>query len=434
MNPFAIFLSSRYGRGLSTEKIKTLQAKGMKNLRTKVMPQSPFYASYAERPMHEWPVMNKSQMMANFSAINTVGLNLDDALEAALASEKSRTVATGYGGVALGLSTGTSGQRGLFASNRTERALWAALMLGRFMPSLIKKQRVAFFLRSNNQLYESLSNFLIDFQFYDLLEPFDGHFSRVAQQNPTVLIAPAQILRLLSFAQIDGRISITPEVVISVAEVASPEDEALVQKAFGRQLDQVYQCTEGVLGMTCREGNLHLNESFLHIEREIIDEKSGAFVPIITDLARETLPIIRYRLDDVLIPSQEPCPCGCHTQRLLRIEGRCDDILYWEGHDGHRCMIPSDAIRQAMASVPYVLRDYRAEQYGSEKLVLSLDTDHFDDVKGALFEALTIQAETSDAKLPSLLFRQGINIEPDRKRRRVIARSFEDFASVEMMP
>lgn len=419
MTPLSMFLRARYGRGYNREEIEARQHKGFKHLREKIMLRSPFYAPFTDKPYAQWPVMNKSGMMENFSTINTAGISKDAALETALRAEQERDFSPMLGQVAVGLSTGTSGQRGLFASNRYERALWAAMMLGRFSPSLLCKQRVALFLRADNRLYQRLRNPLIDFRFYDLLVPFEQLLEQVARQNPSVLIAPAQILSLLASAQRDNALSIAPQVVISVAEVLAPEDAQMVEAVFGVQVNQIYQCTEGVLGMTCRAGSLHLNESFIHIERDILDEKSGAFAPVITDLVRETLPIIRYRLDDVLVPDDEPCPCGCASLRLKRIEGRCDDRLYWKGADGSSHLIPSDAIRQVMATAQSVITDYRAVYYQDKALHLWLDSAAFTSACEEVTQSLHQMAERYGAELPPLMFHQGIEADITRKRRRV---------------
>lgn len=421
MTPIKLFYQARYGRGFADRsQINARQEQGFKHLREKIMPRSPFYAPYANRPFSEWPLMNKAKMMEHFSTINSAGITKEQALEVALRAEQERDFSPMLGQVAVGLSTGTSGQRGLFASNRNERALWAAMMLGRFSPSLLRKQRVALFLRADNRLYQRLRNPLIDFAFYDLLMKFDELLLRLAQQRPTVLIAPAQILALLAQAQLANTIAIAPKVVISVAEVLSPEDAEVIESAFGVRVDQIYQCTEGVLGMTCRAGHLHLNESFIHIERDIIDEKSGAFCPVITDLVRETLPIIRYRLDDVLIPDDEPCACGCSSLRLKRIEGRCDDIVYWQSRHGGRRLIPSDAIRQAIATARSSIRDYRTVQYREAALHLWLETDDFNSACEDVTANLQHIAERFEASLPKLAFQRGVNADILNKRRRVI--------------
>lgn len=427
MTPVKLFLQSRYGRGFSDRsQIDARQQQGFKWLREAIMLRSPFYAPYANRPFSEWPLMNKMKMMENFSTINSAGLTKEQALDIALRAEQERDFTPMLGQVAVGLSTGTSGQRGLFASNRTERALWAAMMLGRFSPSLLRKQRVALFLRADNRLYQRLRNPLIDFVFYDLLVPFDELLLGLTKQRPTVLIAPAQILALLAKAQSDNTIAIAPKTVVSVAEVLSPEDAAAIEAAFGVQVDQIYQCTEGVLGMTCRSGHLHLNESFIHIERDIIDEASGAFCPIITDLVRETLPIIRYRLDDVLVPDEEPCACGCTSLRLKRIEGRCDDILYWRSRKGGRRLVPSDAIRQAIATAGTGIRDYRTVQYRDGALHLWLETDDFNCACQDITANLQYIAKRFDGILPKLTFHCGVKADHLNKRRRVVCSSADE--------
>jgi len=90
-------------------------------------------------------------------------------------------------------------------------------------------------------------------------------------------------------------LSINPKKIVSVAEVLEEEDEALISKRFSQKVHQIYQCTEGFLAHTCVEGNLHLNEDRVYIEKEFLDEESGRFSPIITDFFRSSQPVIRYR-------------------------------------------------------------------------------------------------------------------------------------------
>ncbi|WP_112310220.1 F390 synthetase-related protein [Pseudogemmobacter bohemicus] len=421
--PLRAFLTARYGRGFrSRTEIEAWQAAGMARLRKTIMPRSPFYAAHASRPIADWPLMNKARLMEHFTGINTCGIHRDHALEVALRSEESRDFSPMIGGVAVGLSTGTSGQRGLFLTNGRERALWAAVMCGRFWPApLLSRQRIAFFLRANNALYESLSNALMQFRFYDLLSDFPAHLPELNRQNPTVLIAPAQILGLIAKAQQRGEIGIAPKRIISVAEVLSPEDSTLTETVFGLRPDQAYQCTEGVLGYSCRHGSLHLNERYIRFDRDVIDDETGAFCPVITDFTRESLPILRYRLDDVLIPDPDPCPCGCASQRLTRIEGRADDILWWPGVDGRPRLVPSDAIRQAVATLPVPVRDYRVIQQG-ERLDIWLDTSVPEIAGPALQHALTRLAAGLGCRAPAMQVHRGLPASPDAKRRRVIVK------------
>lgn len=417
------FWQARYGAGFPDRAaVDRHQARGMDRLRRRIMGRSPLYAPLADRPIEDWPLMDKSRMMRDFTAINTCGITLEQALDVATKAEESRDFSPMIGQIAVGLSTGTSGQRGLFLTNRRERATWAGVMLGRFWPQpLLRRQRIAFFLRANNALYETLGNALMQFRFYDLLDPFEGHIPRLAAQDPTVLIAPAQILCLLAGAQEARALRLRPCRIISVAEVLSPEDAALIRRAFGVPVDQVYQCTEGVLGYTCRAGSLHLNERFIRFDRDVIDLDTGAFCPVITDFTRESLPILRYRLDDVLVPDPAPCPCGCASVRLARIEGRADDILWWPAAQGGLRMIPSDAIRQAVALLPVPVRDYRAIQHGQRSLHVWLDTDRPTQAATDLRESLSRLAARHGCTLPALTLHSGLPVETAPKRRRVVA-------------
>jgi putative adenylate-forming enzyme len=71
-----------------------------------------------------------------------------------------------------------------------------------------------------------------------------------------------------------------------------------------------------------------LNEEYVLFEREWLDAARTRFVPVVTDLYRSSQPVIRYRLNDVLLPRSAPCECGSPLLALDRIEGREDDTLW----------------------------------------------------------------------------------------------------------
>ena len=75
------------------------------------------------------PLMNKATMMANFDELNTVGLARDEALALAIEGERRRDFAADLGGCSVGLSSGTTGHRGLFVVSPRERDVWAGTVL-----------------------------------------------------------------------------------------------------------------------------------------------------------------------------------------------------------------------------------------------------------------------------------------------------------------
>ena len=315
---------------------------------------SNFYPNSLE--LENYPIINKKIFMDNFNSINSLQITQDEAFKIALDAEKSRDFSSKLKNVTVGLSSGTTGNRGIFLVSEDESALWAGYILKRMLPKpLLQKHKIAFFLRSNSNLYESVNSSLISFSFYDLINPLENHIQKLNDTKPTILIAPAQVLKLLA---LNKDLNINPIKIISVAEVLEEDDKQIVEKRFSLKVHQVYQCTEGFLAHTCKEGNLHLNEDIVYIEKDWIDEKSGRFSPIITDFNRKSQPIIRYKLDDILILEKQSCPCGCVFTRIKKIEGRCDDILKMKTLQNQDYLLFPDFVRNAIISSNTHLEEY----------------------------------------------------------------------------
>ena len=337
---------------------------------------SRFYPHRAK--LQDYPVINKRIFMQHFVDINAYGISEKDALSVALKAEESRDFSpvfqtTSGKEITVGLSSGTSGNRGIFLVSPEESALWAGYMLKRMLPRpYLARHSIAFFLRANSNLYTAVKSPLIRFEFYDLLEALDEHIPRLNAQKPTILIAPAQVLQQLAR---HPDLTIHPKKIISVAEVLEPQVKTRIEQRFGTPVHQIYQCTEGFLAHTCAYGNLHLNEDMVYIEKDWIDRESGRFAPVITDFNRKSQPVIRYRLDDVLIANDAPCPCGSAFARISAIEGRCDDILDARTTGGEPYVLYADFIRRAMISDD-LIQEYRVEQHGKAlHIFLAPDTE-----------------------------------------------------------
>ena len=129
------------------------------------------------------------------------------------------------------------------------------------------------------------------------------------------MVAPASTLIELANYVSNQQLAIQPVKVVSVAEILEERDAETIAKAFQLDtVDQVYQATEGFLACTCSEGNLHLNEDILYVEKEYLDD--SRFYPIITDFKRTSQPIYRYRLNDILVEEKSPCPSGSVFTRI----------------------------------------------------------------------------------------------------------------------
>jgi phenylacetate-CoA ligase len=107
-----------------------------------------------------------------------------------------------------------------------------------------------------------------------------------------------------------------------------------------------------------RQG-LHVQED--HFLVEVVDPDSG--VPlgdgeqgelVFTTLAKEALPLIRYRTGDIATVDSAPCECGRTLTRVTRLVGRRDDMLIVRGVN----LFPSN-VEHLLLGVDEVAPHYR---------------------------------------------------------------------------
>lgn len=365
-------------RGLQSYRWKKFQS---------TLAASPFYADLVKQneKLENYPLMSKQSFMEHFDTINTHGIKKEIAFETALKAELSRDFSPMLKDVTVGLSSGTSGNRGIFLVSEKERAQWVTYVLDRVIGFSLKKRSVAFFLRANSNLYDSVQSNVLKFEFFDLLEDLQLHISRLNLLNPSILVAQPSMLLELGKEIEKGVISIQPEKIISVAEVLYPEDKKYLEKVFGKKIHQVYQCTEGFLASTCNEGVLHFHEDFLIIEKKYLDETKTRFHPIITDLKRCSQPIVRYELNDI-IHELKDCPCGLKTIAIDKIEGRSDDMLLFENIDGLLVKIYPDFFRRAIILSNESISDYLLVQRSNSviELYINGNQDLFENAKNGI--------------------------------------------------
>ncbi|MDU5144243.1 MAG: adenylate cyclase [Paenibacillus dendritiformis] len=389
---------------------------------------SPFYRElwegWSDTEWRQFPIIEKTEMMAHFDRLNTVGVRKEEAMEIALRAERTRDFRSAIGSVTIGLSSGTSGNRGLFLVSERERLAWAGSVVAKLLPgALLRGERIAFFLRADSKLYQSVRQGRLQFAFFDLLTPYGSHIERLNALRPTVLVGPPSLLRMLAASRRAGDLPIRPRKIISVAEVLDPLDRAFIEAAFGQRLHQVYQCTEGFLASTCAYGTIHVNEDIVHMDKEYVDKAHGKFVPIVTDFSRLAQPIIRYRLNDVLTEKKGRCPCGSPFMAIESIDGRCDDLFCVPaaGDSGRTIPLFPDFISRAIIASSDRIEEYEAVQLSPERMRVALRIDpasrpQAEEAVRAALDGLCRQAGCRPMAIEFAPYAQGPG---DRKLRRV---------------
>ncbi|HET9640066.1 MAG TPA: hypothetical protein VFP12_12750 [Allosphingosinicella sp.] len=366
----------------------------------------PFYRDKGPA-FEDLPVIDKAVQQARFHAFNRPGITLDEAVEALAAG---RDTVRGY---FVGQSTGTSGNRGRFVISPAERFAWLGTIVAKAIPdALIRRRRVALALPGFSSLYRSASSgSRIRLAFFDLALGIEAWRGDLAAFAPEVLVAPPKVLRRLAEDGVLGGVE-----PFSGAEVLDPLDREVIERASGRRVREIYMATEGLFGVGCRHGVLHLAEDVVRFEWEKVPG-SDLVVPVVTDLVRRVQPMIRYRMNDLVELSGSGCPCGSPYRAVGRIHGRMDDVFEFETPQG-RVIVTPDVLRNAVVDSDARIRDYRILQKPDGRVAIELDETLPENVHTAVRNAV----ERAFARLgaaPAVTTLRGITPRFDRKLRRV---------------
>jgi putative adenylate-forming enzyme len=362
---------------------------------------SPFYARHwdglSDDQWAEFPLIDKSVMMENLGDLLTVRLDVEQATKLAKKAEQSRDFSSKIGPYSIGFSSGTSGSRGMHFVSEKEQASWAGFMLSRGLDdSILSRQKIGLILRANSNTFESIGSKRIKFKFYDLMKPLEEIHQMILQDDLDILIGPPSVLRYLA----DVKSPLKVNKLVSAAEVLDEIDRRHIEQHFGQIAHQFYSSTEGEIAATCEFGTLHLNEGIMVIQKEWVDEEKGWYHPIISDFKRSTQPIIRYRLNDILVASKQPCKCGDARESIDSIMGRQDDIFLLKKRNGgeYEQIVP-DFIRRAVMQMHPDITAYRAIQRSADEIEVQLLPEDLEQVSLEGFDLVWQQKNVETPKI-----------------------------------
>ncbi|MBN1939642.1 MAG: phenylacetate--CoA ligase family protein [Candidatus Aminicenantes bacterium] len=203
----------------------------------------------------------------------------------------------------------------------------------------------------------------------------DVWIEEMLREKPDVLIGRVTTLSILGQALKDRGIDgLRPRLIISSAETLDPASREFFQETFGSRVVDHYGCFEaGCAAWECpRCGGYHLNADVLIVEvlgmdgHPVPPGESGEVV--VTNLHSYAMPFIRYRQEDLVVPSARPSKCGRRFPLLDRLEGRRDDQIVRP--DGRR--IPAQSVYHVMIPVPAVRR-WQVVQESVERVVVRVE-------------------------------------------------------------
>lgn len=166
-----------------------------------------------------------------------------------------------------------------------------------------------------------------------VFEPVDKQVERLTKFKPKVLDGYTSSIRLLAEAVKKNDIQdINPEVIFGTSELLDPETRKYINSVFNVEMIDHFGCVE--LNRTAWECSEHAG---YHIDADAVVmefiENGESVSPgergevVYTGLYNYSMPLIRYKIGDIGIPSDESCPCGRGLPLMKLIEGRSDSFM-----------------------------------------------------------------------------------------------------------
>jgi len=428
-------------RFLRGERLHRYQQRAAQRLVRYAVEHSPFYRElYSGKPLDDLsvlPTIDKRTMMDHFSAFNTAGLDQQELIDFALAMERSHDFLHYFRDrYVVGLSSGTSGAKGLVLTERSLAERLPAVFLARSgVPLTLLPFRIIFILRVHNQAFANIDSPLITLRYLHSMTPVERIVEEINAVHANVLMAPPSLMRLIGARATAIRNPL--KLLMCYAEVLGDDDAAVIKQAFGAPLIQLYQASEGLVGSSCTAGRLHVNEDLVLLEA--LDEHGQPAPPgqpchklLVTNLYNTLQPLIRYQLNDLLVLGQG-CSCGSGFRVIERVLGRSDDLFWLERADGsgHQYLFPDITARYVMNACELV-REYQVEQTAYDHVVVRLVTlpDRFAEAAPLVEQNLHRLFEEYGCKQPRVeVVEQPPQLNANSQKLRRIARSFSHPAN-----
>jgi phenylacetate-coenzyme A ligase PaaK-like adenylate-forming protein len=266
----------------------------------------------------DFPVLTKSLLMQHFDEIVTAPGVTKSAIAEFLT--RSRDPAERFLGRYRVIHTsGSSGEVGYFVYSTRDWASGTVMRQQGARPGRKAgakgKFRLAYYAAVDGHyagvtlvsaIRNSIARLFVDLELFEVNDPLPETIKKLNEFKPEVLIGYTTALKILATEQRRGALKLDRVVNVTTAgEVTTPADMALLSETFGCQVVNSYGCSEH-LGMGASPPN---GDKIVLHDDELIFELLADHT-LITNLFNYTLPLIRYRMADVLrsVPSGEHAP------------------------------------------------------------------------------------------------------------------------------
>ncbi len=127
--------------------------------------------------------------------------------------------------------------------------------------------------------------------------------------------------------------SIALKGIISTAMMLYPWQREVIERVFGCKIFERYGCEEvSLIASECEaHWGMHVNTDSLIVEFLKDDGQQAAAGEeasvVVTDLMNYGMPVIRYKIGDKAIFTDQACPCGRQSPLITKVTGRDADFI-----------------------------------------------------------------------------------------------------------
>jgi len=355
-------VTAKRAESFTPQQIHDLQQKRFRKLLRHVLQNSRFYRRYykehgitehdvdAVKP-EDLPVIDKQIIMENYDDLVCDPALKKDALERFIA--ESPDAGTKYKSKYRVIHTsGSSGTVGLFVYGPSDWVVAKAIGIRAAGVSFnpFARTRLAF-IGATDGHYTSVTTvrnaprLLFKVITLSVNGPLEETCRDTERFRPDGLVGYASAIGLLAQEQIASNVSITPKKVWCTGEPLTPAIRTNIEKAFGVNPINTYGTSETMTcGAECDDSHrLHLFDDWFSVQ--VVDKALQPVKPsqtgrvVMTNLYNYTQPLIRYQLDDEVVLSDEPCPCGWPFPVIDELAGRSEEFLWFTKADGRKEVI-----------------------------------------------------------------------------------------------
>ncbi len=342
----------------SRRRLLAHQTRGLRALRAFACARSPFYrrshAGLEQAPLNELPVLTKATLMEHFDELVT-----DPAVRLAALEQHVATLQGDdrfLGRYWVNATSGSSGRRGIFLFDQAEwgafLASWARGHDWTGYPVLPwRRLRIAVVASTvpwhmSARVGATLGSRWVATLRLDAGQPVRHLVAALNAFQPEIAVAYPSVAGVLAAEQRAGRLRIAPALIFTGAEVLTERTRQVIEATWGKRLFDQYAATEagGIAAECNRHTGLHLFEDRLIVEvvdRDYRPVPAGTFgdVLLVTVLGSQTLPLIRYVLDDSVRLAARPCPCGRPFTLVESVQGKAQEVLTFPGVTGNPVLV-----------------------------------------------------------------------------------------------